>query len=302
MKIGIDLGGSHIGVGIINNGEIIEKLEKNLTRQDRVNIEETIINEIQRMIIEILLKRNIKIEEIEMIGIAAPGTISKGKIVRAGNLGIENFEIVNKLKEKIDKPIIVRNDAKCAGLAEKYYGAMKKYDDAVFLTIGTGIGGAIFINGKLLEPKRYSGFEVGHMVINKNGRKCSCGKLGCFESYASIKALKTKVTNTLDIDSDISGQYLREELLTKDDENVKEDVEQFLEDMKIGICNLIDIFEPEIVVLGGSFSYYEGNPILDRLIEKINEKNATFNHTPPKIVTAKLQNDAGIVGATIIEE
>lgn len=125
------------------------------------------------------------------------------------------------------------------------------------------------------------------------------GKLGCFEAYASIKALKTKVTNTLDIDSDISGQYLREELLTKDNENVQADVEQFLEDLKVGICNLIDIFEPEVVVLGGSFSYYEGNPILYRLIEKINDKSSTFNHTAPKIVTAELKNDAGIVGATI---
>lgn len=299
MKIGIDLGGSHIGVGLIKDGELLSTVEKNLTRQDRVNIEETIIKEMERLINEILAKNNLALEKIEAIGIAAPGTISNGVIVKAGNLGIENFDIVNKLKERINKPIHIRNDAKCAGLAEKYYGVMKDYDDGVFLTIGTGIGGAVFINGKLLEPKRYSGFEIGHMVINKNGRKCSCGKLGCFESYASIKALKTKVTNTLDIDSDISGQYLRENLLILDNKNVQADVEQFLEDMKVGICNLIDIFEPEIIVLGGSFSYYEGNVILDRLIQKINVKSETFNGCPPKIVTAKLKNDAGIIGATI---
>ena len=112
--------------------------------------------------------------------------------------------------------MILRNDAKCAAMAEKVYGAMKDYKDGVFLCLGTGIGGAVFMDGKLLEPKRYSGFEMGHMVINKGGRLCSCGKKGCFEAYASIKALKTKVTETLDMDSDISGEYLREVILKRE--------------------------------------------------------------------------------------
>ena len=117
------------------------------------------------------------------------------------------------LRNYFSCPINIRNDAKCAAVAEKTYGSMKDYDDAVFLTLGTGIGGAVFMGGKLLEPKRYSGFEIGHMVVNKGGRLCSCGKRGCFETYASIKALKMKVTETLDMDSDISGQYLREVVL-----------------------------------------------------------------------------------------
>ena len=132
---------------------------------------------------------------------------------------------------------------------------------------------------------------VGHVVVGKNG---------CFETYSSIKALKNKVTETLDIDSDISGQYLREELLIKDDPRVKEDLEIFLDYLKTGIGNLIDIFEPEIVCLGGSFAYYEGNPIFDQLVEKLHEPNATFNNkTIPNIVTAKLKNDAGIIGAVV---
>ena len=280
--------------------KIIDIKEKQFNRQDRVNIEETITNSIMKMLTELLQENNLLIEDVDLIGIASPGTISNGKIVKAGNLNIKDFDLVSKLKEKYTIPIKMRNDGKCAALAEKYYGAMKEFEDCVFINIGTGIGGAVFMDGKLLEPKRYSGFEIGHMIVNKGGRKCSCGKQGCLEAYASIKALKNKVTETLDMDNDISGQYLREELLIKNDPRVQEDLDIFLEYLKTGICNLIDIFEPEVVCFGGSFSYYEGNPIYDKLIEKINEPKSTFNDgEKPKFVFAKFKNDAGIIGATL---
>ncbi len=300
MKIGIDLGGSHIGIGLVDKDKIIAIKDKIFNREDRKNIENCILNEIERMIIELLVENYIKKEEIELVGIASPGTISNGKIVRASNLNIYDFEIVKILKNKLGMNMIIRNDAKCAGLAEKKYGAIKDYEDSVFLSIGTGIGGAVFLNNKLLEPKRYSGFEIGHMVVNRGGRACSCGKKGCFEAYSSIKALKMKVTETLDVDNDISGQYLREQLLIKDHPGVKEDIDVFLEYMKVGICNLIDIFEPQAVCFGGSFSYYEGNPVLDKLYEKLHEENSTFNGKPlPDFVIAKYKNNAGIIGATI---
>lgn len=300
MKIGIDIGGSHIGIGLIKASKMLANKEKIFNREDRNNIEKTIIDSIESLINELLDENHLSIREIELIGISAPGTISNGVIVKAGNLNIENFAILSELKKLYQNPLQIRNDGKCAALAEKEFGAMKDYDDCVFINIGTGIGGASFLGGKLLEPKRYSGFEFGHMVINKDGRPCSCGKQGCFETYGSIKALKNKVTQTLAMDNDISGQYLREELLIKDDPRVKEDIEIFLEYLKIGIGNLIDIFEPEIVCLGGSFAYYEGNPILEQLIEKLKEKNSTFNEGKlPKIVTASLKNDAGIIGAVI---
>lgn len=306
MKIGVDLGGSHIGIGLVDGENIIATLDKILTREDRVEIEKTIVNEITRMINELCQTQNVDLSSIESIGIAAPGTVSNGVIVKAGNLGVRDFRLKEELEKNFSIPIKIRNDAKCAGLAEKVYGAMKDYSDGVFLCIGTGIGGAVFMDGKLLEPKRYSGFELGHIVLNKDGRLCSCGKRGCFEAYASIKSLKTKVTETLDIDSDISGQHLREvilmdEVFKKNNEAVKNDLEIFLDYLKTGICTLIDIFEPEVVVLGGSFSYYEGNPIYDMLLAKINEPKATFNDMgeKPAIKTAYFKNSAGIIGATL---
>lgn len=302
MKIGIDLGGSHIGVGVIEENKIILSKERNFDREDREDFKASIIKYIDILINDLLDELNLNISQIELIGIASPGTVSNGIIKKASNLKLENFNLTEILKEKYNIPIIIRNDAKAAALAEKKYGSMKDFDDCVFLSIGTGIGGAAFVAGKLLEPKRFSGFEFGHMILNKDGRLCSCGKKGCFETYASIRALKMQVTKDLDIDSDITGQYLREKLLIKNDPVIKDDVEMFLDYLKTGICNLIDIFEPEVVCLGGSFAYYENNPILDKLLEKIDEDSATFNNeNKPKIVLADFKNDAGIIGATILK-
>ncbi|MBP3463867.1 MAG: ROK family protein [Clostridia bacterium] len=282
------------------SGAILNIEERNLTRTDRVNVKESIVKIIIELLNKVIEEANVDLNDIEFIGIASPGTISDNKIVQATNLGLENFDLISELQKYINLPMQIKNDSKCAALAEKHYGSMRDYDDCVFICIGTGIGGAAFLNGEMLVPKRFSGFEFGHMVINKGGRQCTCGKRGCFETYASIRAFRNKIAEVLDIDNDFSGQYLREQLLDFNNEKVKEVVYQFIEDLSIGVCNLIDLFEPEIVVLGGSFSYYEGNPVYDRLLEKIKDKNSRFNKNAiPKIELAKLKNDAGIIGATI---
>lgn len=279
---------------------IVNIEERLLTREDRVNVKESIVTIIIDLLNRVVEDSHVDLDDIEFIGIASPGTISNNIIKQATNLGLEDFDLIAELQKYINLPMQIKNDSKCAALAEKHYGAMRDYEDAIFLGIGTGIGGAAFLKGEMLEPKRFSGFEFGHMVINKGGRQCSCGKRGCFETYASIRAFRNKIAEVLDIDNDFSGQYLREQLLDFNNQKIEEVVEQFIEDLSIGICNLIDIFEPEIVVLGGSFSYYEGNPVYDRLLEKIQEKNSRFNSMAmPKIELAKLKNDAGIIGATI---
>ena len=301
MRIGIDLGGSHIKIGLIDNDKIIDEREKNFTDEDRKNIKDVIINTSINMIDELLKENQINKNEVDLIGIASPGIISDRAIVKSKNLGLENFLLCDEIEKSTEIQTKIRNDAKCAALAEKKYGSLKQYSDAVFVCIGTGIGGAAFLDGKLLEPKRYEGFEIGHMIIETNGRLCSCGKKGCFEAYASIKALKQRVTKILGERSDITGQYLREELLIKDNKEVQEEVESFLNYLKIGLGNLIDMFEPEAICLGGSFAYYEGNPILDRLIDKLHEPDCKFSVAEvPDIVVASYKNDAGIIGATIM--
>lgn len=299
MKIGIDLGGSHIGIGLIEGYELKATVDKFFVTEDRKDMENAILRNIDELINKLLIENNIDIKNIEKIGVASPGTVTNGKIT-SWNLGIKDFDLKSRLEEKYKLFVKIRNDGKCAALVEKAYGAMKNYDDCLFINIGTGIGGAVFLGGKLLEPKKHSGFEFGHMTLVKDGIKCTCGKKGCFERYCSIKALKTKITNTLGIDgTDISGQYLREEIMVKYHDEVQDDINEFIDYLKIGICNLIDIFEPEVICFGGSFSYYEGHPVLNKLIEEINKPNTTFNKEKQNIVTAYFKNDAGIIGATI---
>lgn len=235
MRIGIDLGGSHIAVGLIDKDKIIEIKEKIFTPEDKKDIRNAIVNFSEEKINELLDIYSISKKDIELIGVASPGIVSKDSIVKASNLSLEEFCLCQALEEKTEITTQIRNDGKCAGLAEKKYGALKDYDDALFLCIGTGIGGAVFLNGKLLEPSQNAGFEIGHMIIEKDGRQCSCGKKGCFETYASIKAVKNRVTNILKIDPHISGQYMRENLLILDNKEIQDEVESWLNYLKIGL-------------------------------------------------------------------
>ena len=188
-KMGIDLGGSHIAIGVVDsNGKILEKIEKRLngiiTKEVKRVIEDTIVESFNKF------KEEYKIIEI---GIAIPGTVTKDVVVKSVNLGLQNYKIIEELQKKINIPIKIRNDAKCAAIAESTYGSLKKYERALFLTLGTGIGGAVIIDNKLLNTGNLPGCEIGHMVIEKNGIECNCGRRGCFERYASMKAFKNNL-------------------------------------------------------------------------------------------------------------
>ena len=301
MKIGIDIGGSHVGVGLVDRaGKIILKKEKDLVAAlQKKDYNEILINTIVNLITNILDEGKIDISQIELIGIAVPGTVSDTEIIKAENLHIRNFDIVSEINKYFNIPIQLRNDAKCAAVAEKMYGSLEKYEDAVFLTIGTGIGGAVFMGDKLLKPKQYEGFEIGHMIIKKGGIKCNCGNLGCFERYASIRALKEKISKLYK--KDISSIELKEILLNMSkNEKVQRIVEEYIDNLSIGLANLINIFEPEVISIGGSFVYYK-EQLIDMVTLKIKNENLLFNdRSIPKIVTAKLKNDAGIVGSVVI--
>ena len=301
MKIGIDIGGSHVGVGLIDRaGKIILKKEKDLVAAlQKKDYNEILINTIVNLITNILDEGKIDISQIELIGIAVPGTVSDTEIIKAENLHIRNFDIVSEINKYFNIPIQLRNDAKCAAVAEKMYGSLEKYEDAVFLTIGTGIGGAVFMGDKLLKPKQYEGFEIGHMIIKKGGIKCNCGNLGCFERYASIRVLKEKISKLYK--KDISSIELKEILLNMSkNEKVQRIVEEYIDNLSIGLANLINIFEPEVISIGGSFVYYK-EQLIDMITLKIKNENLLFNdRSIPKIVTAKLKNDAVIVGSVVI--
>ena len=293
MKIGIDIGGSHIGIGLVTEeGKIISKEEKYIT--ETVNIEEKIEKFIIEKVTQIPDYKN-----IELIGIAVPGTVSDNKIIKAVNLGIENYELANRLEEKLHIKVKLRNDAKCSALAEQKYGELAGFENSVFLCIGTGIGGAVIYNGKLLEAKGVPGFEFSHTIIQKNGKLCNCGKRGCFEVYASLKRFKEEVSNEFNLNT-MDGEKIREFMLQNaQDIRLRYMLNNYIQDLSIGISNIINIFEPEAICLGGSFAEYK-DIFYEPLKRTLLDGNLLFNKRDDIILKlAKLKNDAGIIGATI---
>lgn len=294
MKIGIDLGGSHISIGVVDNKNfIVEKIEKRLMSKEKKDIKSFIEDYIVKNIKELVEKY-----KITEIGIAVPGTIREEKIIKSVNLGVENYNLVENLKKEIDLPIKIRNDAKCAAIAESKIGALKNYKRSLFLTLGTGIGGAVIINDKLLDAGDLPGCEFGHMIIQKDGIKCNCGKNGCFEKYASMKALKTNLRNALGLDEKTKGEELLD-IIRKNpqDKKINRIIDDFIEYLSIGISNLVNIFEPEAIGIGGSFVYFS-DILLERLKENIQDKQYLFNKREELIIIpAALGNDAGIIGS-----
>ena len=300
MKIGIDLGGSHIAIGVVDNkGKILEKVEKRITKAEK--------NTIKKVIEDYIIEKTanfLKQYKITEMGIAIPGTVKNETVVKSVNLGLKNYEIVKNLQGKIQLPIKIRNDAKCAALAENTYGALKSYNRSIFLTLGTGIGGAVIIHNELLDTGELPGCEFGHMLIEKNGNLCKCGKRGCWETYASMKAFKDNLREILDLDERTSGKELLDMLRKMDKNNPKymqtnKLIEQYIEYLSIGISNLINIFEPEAIGIGGSFVFYE-EIFLEKLKTKLLKDNLLFNERKEIIVqTAILDNDAGMIGAIL---
>lgn len=294
MKIGIDLGGSHIAIGVVDDKDyIIEKVEKRLLSKDKKDIKTSIENYIIENVKDLTEKYKIK-----EIGIAVPGTIKGTAIIKSVNLGVKNYNLIDNLRKQINIPINIRNDAKCAAIAENKIGALKDYNRSIFLTLGTGIGGAVIINNELLDTGELSGCEFGHMIIQKDGIKCNCGKNGCFEKYASMKALKNNLRTALGVDEKTRGQELLDYLRKNpDNEQINNIIDEYIEYLSIGVSNLINIFEPEAVSIGGSFVYF-ADVLLDRLKNNIQKKNYLFNARKELIIIpAALGNDAGIIGA-----
>lgn len=296
MKIGIDIGGSHIGLGLVDDkGKIIQKEEKFI--KDKNDIE----NSIEEFIFEKVTEMSCE-NFIENIGISIPGTIYQNKVLRSVNLNLNNYDLGENLAQKFNGKYIIKmqNDAKCATLAEIKYGNLSKYKSSIFLCIGTGVGGTVIVNKKILETDGMTGFEFSHTIIQKNGNLCNCGKRGCFETYASLKKFKEKISNEYRLNT-MSGKIIREFIKNNpEDLRLRYMINNYIEDVSIGISNIINIFEPESICIGGSFAEYE-NIFFEPLKKSLLKGNLLFNKRDDIIIEcAKLKNDAGIIGATLI--
>ena len=291
IRIGIDLGGSHVSVGVVDNDFTVTKqYEKDFTVEEKKDL----INVAIEYIIHTV--NNLKgVYSFSKIGIGMAGTIKDGIIITSPNIGIINFDIKKMLEDNTGVEVNISNDAMCAAIGEYEFSNLKEYEKILFLTLGTGIGGNILLNGKIVDDEEYQ--ELGHTIIKENGIQCKCGKKGCFERYGSILVFKNKIIERLGLSYDISGPDLRQEIKFNL-EKVKDIIDEYINDLSLGLTVLINKFNPDIVVIGGGFTRYD-YLLLEPLKEKLYNSNF-LNNKKIKIQTAKSGNDAGIIGASLL--
>jgi len=292
MKIGIDIGGSHIAVGLVdNNMNIISKKEHDWTKEEKIDLFKSIEEYCQKFIKEFLEENN----NIEKIGIGFPEANIVNGIVTKCN---KTLDLPTLLSNKFNIPTYLRNDVKCSALCEKSLGNLKEYDNCIFMTLGTGIGGAYFYKNKLVVPNKFQGFEIGHMVIETNGKQCRCGSKGCFEEYASMRVFRKKLAELFNLEKIDSYKTFEIIESNRKQEEVNKIIEEYTDYLSVGLSNLINIFEPDAICIGGSFTYYA--PIfMDKLKQKLIENFK--DRDIPEILTAKFENDAGIIGASMLQ-
>ena len=297
--IGIDIGGTSIKAGVVDeNGNILVKdAVKTGARQERLAPDAAALAE------QLLIQAGLKKENITGVGMGIPGTVdAKNGIVRySNNIAISDLPIAAQFRALFDRPIEIGNDADAAALGELYFGSARGMQNVVFVTLGTGVGTGIILNSKLLV-----GSEGGHLCIRTGGVQCTCGRHGCWEAYASVTALKRQthaafirrqspMTATVSR-KDITGRTAFD-CARAGDEIADAVVERYLGYVAEGIADLVNVFHPECVLIGGGLSNEE--PKYFERIEAL-ANGATFGHehlakTP--IRAAALRNDAGLLGA-----
>lgn len=314
--VGVDLGGTNIAVGIVDENKKI--LFKGSVPTIASREGDLIIKDMAALVEKLLKSNKISLDDVAYVGIATPGTVDdkNGIVERAYNLPFNHFPIAEVFKRylPVDK-VFVANDANAAALGEAKAGAARGSRNSVMITLGTGVGGGIIIDGKIYSGSNGAAGELGHIVIDYNGRQCTCGRRGCWEAYSSATALSA-VTREKVIECDIKAiptlmvdEYKAVGKVTartafaamkKGDKVAAGIVDYYIEHLACGIASIINIFQPEIICIGGGICNERGY-LLDPLNELVEREQYTReNPQKSKIVVAELGNDAGIIGAACL--
>lgn len=307
-NIGIDLGGTNIKVGLVDeNYNIVSKATaKTALPRSAEEICASIVDAVWKALNAV----KVTIGDVNSIGIGTPGAAnrSSGVVLYSNNLGFKNTNLRALLKTHLDKPIYVENDANAAAFGEVLAGAGKGCKDVVVVTLGTGVGGGIIIDGKIYSGFNFCGAELGHTVIEYNGRPCTCGRKGCFEAYSSASALIAMTKEAMEAHKDsrmweIAGTLDNVDGKTAfdgmrmDDGAAKEVVNTYIEYLGCGLTNIVNTFQPEVLLIGGGISK-EGENLTKPLEEFIKRESYCIDpDRSTKLDICKLGNDAGIIGA-----
>ena len=308
--IGVDLGGTNIAVGIVDldTKSIVRKasIKTNAPRSCEV-----IGEDIVKLAKDICKSEEIDFADIKWFGVATPGIVKNGVVVMASNLGWKNARFAAAIKRLSGKPTFIANDANTAAYAEALWGVGEDSNSLIAVTLGTGVGGGIVIDGKIWEGMNGFAAELGHVIIDPEGRACGCGKRGCLEAYCSATALvsETKRMMRLYPDSKMWGMcdddinrvsgYTAFKAADKGDTAARLVIDDFVNYLAIGVSNIINMFQPDVVCIGGGISG-EGDRLMDPLREKLKHISFGTNGGRTKVVVAKYKNDAGIIGGALL--
>lgn len=313
-SVGIDLGGTNIVAGVVNNKyEIVARAE---CKTAIPRPESDVCDSMAAIVKEAVKKAKIKMDDIDYIGIGVPGAVNPdtGMVETCPNLLFKNWDIRKMMNDRTGKFIKIENDANAAALGEFLAGSAKGCRNAVAITLGTGVGGGIVIDGKIYSGSNFAGAELGHMVIVKDGKECGCGRHGCWEAYASATALinmtKEAIRNEKpefsymlslcegDINN-VNGKTPFDAMMAGDPTG-KAVVDEYISYLACGIVNVINIFQPDVLCIGGGVSR-QGDNLLNPIRAIVEAERITkHNEKQTYICCATLGNDAGIIGAAML--
>lgn len=310
--IGIDIGGTNLKAGMVDEGGRIVAIKKMKIApiNDAVSLTETL----HTLVLDLCKETETEEAELFSVGVGCPGTVEirGGSILHTCNLPFRNVPLRRLYHQMSRTPFYIENDANCAALGEYYAGAGRGSKRFITVTLGTGVGGGIIHNGKIYHGSNGMGGEVGHMTIEMNGEPCPCGNVGCWERYASATALKRQTALACEQHPDsilakvveekgrVSGQsaFIAARMGCPVGQKV---CDQYIDYLAVGIINLINIFQPETLAIGGGVSNEADEMLLFPLRERVMARMIAYN--PEKmthIVKAELGNDAGLIGAALL--
>lgn len=313
-KLGIDLGGTNIVAAVVDNDKKIIAAGKIKTNTPRPA--EEIVEDMIKAAETACKNAGITMDDIDSIGVGSPGAIDpvNGVVCYANNLGFYNVPMKKIFEERTGKPFYIENDANAAAYGEYIAGAGKGTNDFIAITLGTGVGGGVIIGGKIFSGSNCAGAELGHTVICIDGEMCTCGRQGCWEAYASATALirqtrqamikypDSKMWELCDGKLENVSGITAFNAMREGDEAGKRVVDRYIEYVAIGVANNINIFQPDMLCIGGGISK-EGDTLINPIREFVKGENYARNiEKKTEIRAAALGNDAGIIGAAFLCE
>lgn len=309
--LGIDLGGTNIAAGVVEEtGRIAAKFSVK-TRAERAFPE--IAADLALAAGKAAEQAGLSLAQMESVGVGVPSCIdSNGVAAWANNLGWHNLPLKRELSPYFERPLFLGNDADCALLGEAYAGAAKDYRDVLMLTLGTGVGASVLLDGKIFNGADHMGLEGGHIKLVYNGEPCTCGRRGCFEAYASAPALKRQTWNAMQSsrdsllwqacegDPDKLSARTPFAVARQGDATARRVVDQYISYLAAGLSSLVTVFRPQAVLIGGGVGN-EGEDLLKPLGQRLFEATYAAEEVGvPPVLQAALGNDAGIIGAAML--